>query len=106
MKKHFHIILIAALICIVAGGAYYFLRPVTGADIPSVFIHGYSGWGQYDEKYEKLPYWGLTQTQDIREMFERWDQDVYMPSVGPQSSAWDRACEVYAEITGALTVRC
>lgn len=100
MKKHIRIVLIAALACIIAGGTWFFLRPDTGADIPSVFIHGYSGWGQYDEKYERLPYWGLTQTEDVRKMFSRWDQDVYMPSVGPQSSAWDRACEVYAELTG------
>lgn len=42
----------------------------------------------------------MTQAEDVKKMFERWGQDVYMPSVGPHSSAWDRACEVYAEITG------
>ncbi len=92
--------MVIALVCIIAGGGWYFLRPKTGVDIPSVFIHGYSGWGEYDEKYERIPYWGLTQAEDVKKMFDRWGQDVYMPSVGPHSSAWDRACEVYAEITG------
>lgn len=99
MKKSTAIGIAAVIICLIAGGAFYFLRPATGAEIPSILIHGYSGWGQYDERYEETPYWGLTLT-DFRKMFERWDMDVYMPSVGPHSSAWDRACEVYAEITG------
>ncbi len=100
MKKFFRIALVISLVCIVAAGGYHFLRPATGADIPSVFVHGYSGWGEYDEKYKSIPYWGLTQAEDVKKMFDRWGQDVYMPSVGPHSSAWDRACEVYAEITG------
>ena len=89
----------AVIVCFLAGGAYFFLKPPTGAEIPSVFIHGYSGWGQYDERYEETPYWGLTLT-DFRKMFARWDQEIFMPSVGPHSSAWDRACEIYAEMTG------
>ena len=99
MKKKAIIGIALAAVCLIAAGASWFMRPVTGADIPTVMIHGYSGWGQYDDRYEETPYWGLTLT-DFRPMFEKWGQDVYMPSVGPQSSAWDRACEVYAEITG------
>ena len=99
MKKPAVIGIAAVIICLAAGGAFFLLRPATGAEIPNVMIHGYSGWGQYDERYEEIPYWGLTLT-DFRKMFDRWDMDVYMPSVGPHSSAWDRACEVYAEITG------
>ncbi len=99
MNKNLKIGIAAVIVCLIAGGAYFFMKPPTGAEIPSVFIHGYSGWGQYDERYEETPYWGLTLT-DFRKMFARWDQDIYMPSVGPHSSAWDRACEVYAEMTG------
>ena len=24
-----------------------------------VFIPGFSGWGSYDERYKKTPYWGM-----------------------------------------------
>ncbi len=24
-----------------------------------IFVHGLSGWGSYDEKYQKTPYWGM-----------------------------------------------
>lgn len=24
-----------------------------------VFIHGTAGWGSYDRRYEKMPYWGM-----------------------------------------------
>lgn len=99
MNKKIGIGIAAVLVCMIAAGAWFFMRPHTGAEIPTVMIHGYSGWGQYDERYEETPYWGLTLT-DFRMMFDRWDQDIYMPSVGPHSSAWDRACEIYAEITG------
>ena len=99
MKKKSGIVIAAVMACLIAGGGWFFLQPKTGAEIPTVMIHGYSGWGQYDERYEETPYWGLTLT-DFRPMFKRWHQDVYMPSVGPHSSAWDRACEIYAEITG------
>ncbi|MBQ6314349.1 MAG: hypothetical protein IJI11_01955 [Mogibacterium sp.] len=99
MNKYVRIGIVALLVLCIAGGGYWFLRPTTGADIPSVFIHGYSGWGTYDDRYEEIPYWGLT-NEDFRVMFDRWDQDIYIPSVGPVSSAWDRACEIYAQITG------
>lgn len=99
MKKPAIIGIAVVVLGLLAGGAFFFLRPATGAQIPSLLIHGYSGWGQYDERYEEIPYWGLTLT-DFRKMFERWDMDVYMPSTGPHSSAWDRACEIYAQMTG------
>lgn len=24
-----------------------------------VFIHGTAGWGSYDKRYERMPYWGM-----------------------------------------------
>lgn len=24
-----------------------------------VFVHGLSGWGSYDEQYQRMPYWGM-----------------------------------------------
>ena len=74
-------------------------KPVTGADYPAVFVHGYSGWGSYDERDKSTPYWGLGSTNVKNSLTNRGYQ-VYMASVGPVSSAWDRACELYAQLTG------
>ena len=48
MKKSAVIGIAAVIICLAAGGAFFLLRPATGAEIPNVMIHGYSGWGQKD----------------------------------------------------------
>ena len=67
-----------------------------------VFCHGLNGCGQYDEKYRKKPYWGGASGDVVAE----WrDQGLaaYAASVSPQGSAWDRACELYAQIAGVRT---
>ena len=74
-------------------------KPVTGADYPAVFVHGYSGWGSYDERNSATPYWGLGSTNVENSLTAR-GYLVYMASVGPLSSAWDRACELFAQLTG------
>ena len=71
----------------------------TGADYPAVFVHGYSGWGSYDARNDSTPYWGLGST-NVENSLRARDYAVYMASVGPVSSAWDRACELYAQIMG------
>lgn len=71
----------------------------TGANYPAVFVHGYSGWGSYDARNASTPYWGLGST-NVENSLRARDYQVYMASVGPVSSAWDRACELYAQITG------
>ncbi len=74
----------------------------TSASAPIVFVHGYSGWGSYDAKNDRTPYFGLT-TANIKNDLETQGYAAYMASVGPDSSCWDRACELYAQITGTLT---
>ena len=95
MKKHIPLLLILSLCLSLCACA----KPVTGADYPAVFVHGYSGWGSYDERDKSTPYWGLGSTNVKNSLTNRGYQ-VYMASVGPISSAWDRACELYAQLTG------
>ena len=64
-----------------------------------VFIHGTAGWGSYDERYEKMPYWGMRGGDLIGYLNEK-GFDSYAASVSPFGSAWDRACELYAQIFG------
>lgn len=64
-----------------------------------VFCHGLSGWGSYDDRYETLPYWGM-RTGDLIETFNASGFTAAAASVDPIGSAWDRACELYAQLTG------
>ena len=65
-----------------------------------VFCHGLNGWGSYDEQYQKNPYWGAASGDVVAELRGQ-GYDAYAASVSPQGSAWDRACELYAQIAGA-----
>jgi len=67
-----------------------------------VFCHGLNGCGQYDKEYQKKPYWGGS-AGDVIAKLRDLGYDAYAASVAPQGSAWDRACELYAQIAGART---
>lgn len=67
-----------------------------------VFVHGLSGWGSYDDVYKLMPYWGMF-GGDLMEYLNNRGFHTYAASVGPTDSAWDRACELYAQLTGTVT---
>lgn len=66
-----------------------------------VFVHGLSGWGSYDAVNNIMPYWGMM-GGDLMEYLCDKGFDCYAASVAPSSSAWDRACELYAQLTGTV----
>ncbi len=66
-----------------------------------VFVHGLSGWGSYDSQYKIMPYWGMF-GGDLMKYLNEQGYDCYAASVSPQGSAWDRACELYAQLTGRI----
>ena len=72
-------------------------------DYPYIFVHGMGGWSPSNEFYSMSPYWGgglwLSDT-DLIKMLNEQGVEAYAPAVGPLSSAWDRACELYAQLTG------
>ena len=57
------------------------------------------GWGEDKKFYKGLPYWGMVTGNYPRRMREK-GYEVYTPTVSPLGSAWDRACELYANLTG------
>ncbi|MBO7401691.1 MAG: hypothetical protein J6U10_01720, partial [Lachnospiraceae bacterium] len=69
------------------------------SDVKYVFVHGLSGWGSYDLLNEFFPYWGLSGGSIIRYLNNN-GYESYAASVDPTGSAWDRACELYAQLTG------
>ncbi len=64
-----------------------------------VFVHGMFGWGCGEGINTHAPYWGAT-TGDLMKYLTDRGYECYAASVGPISSAWDQACELYAQITG------
>ena len=64
-----------------------------------VFVHGLSGWGSYDDQYKYMPYWGML-GGDLLDYLNGKGFACYAASVDPKGSAWDRACELYAQLTG------
>ena len=74
---------------------------------PFILIHGLGGWGQYDSATESYPYWGAGAGMsegdgDFVKFLKDNGYDAYAVSVGPVNSAWDRACEIYAQLTGTV----
>ncbi len=68
---------------------------------PYVYVHGFFGWGEEDKANDTLPYWGLSTGDDI-EAFNKSGFTCAAASVDPVGSAWDRACELYAQIFGTV----
>lgn len=66
---------------------------------PFIFVHGMFGWGKDEGINKIIPYWGGT-TGSLMEYLRDKNIECYDVSVGPISSAWDNACEIYAQLTG------
>lgn len=64
-----------------------------------VLVHGLGGWGESDGINNVAHYWGGG-VFDLKSALEEEGYTVHTPSVGPVSSTWDRACELYAQLTG------
>ena len=68
-------------------------------DYDYVYVHGLSGWGSYDFQNYFLPYWGMF-GGDMTKNLNALGYKCHAASVDPEGSAWDRACELYAQLTG------
>ena len=64
-----------------------------------VFVHGLCGWGSDDGANRIFPYWGMM-TGNLFTELERKGYSCVAAGVGTVSSAWDRACELYAQLAG------
>lgn len=64
---------------------------------PIIFVHGFAGWGR-SELFNIL-YWGGTK-EDYEKSLNEIGLESYTATIGPFSSNWDRACELYAYIKG------
>ena len=69
---------------------------------PCIFVHGILGYGDNDKLNSVTPYWGMQYKEDLMKSLNARGYDCHAASVGPLSSAWDRACELYAQLAGTV----
>ncbi|KAJ3103344.1 hypothetical protein HDU97_010249 [Phlyctochytrium planicorne] len=64
---------------------------------PIVLVHGFAGFGK--PLLNSLNYWGGI-GGDTKSYLESLGYTVFVADMGPVSSNWERACELYAQIKG------
>lgn len=67
-----------------------------GNNYPIILVHGFMGFGRAELLGYK--YWGGV--VDLQDKLNNSGHETYTATVGPVSSNWDRACELYAYIIG------
>ena len=65
-------------------------------DYPIVLVHGFMGWGP--NEMGSYNYWGGK--YEMVQEFEKKGHKILVSNVGPVSSNWDRAVELYYQIKG------
>lgn len=101
------VLLLFSLMAMPAHAEYELSRSIDKSgfktDYPYIFVHGMGGWAPTNRFYSLSPYWGgglsLSDT-DLISILNDQGIKAYAPAVGPLSSAWDRACELYAQLVG------
>lgn len=102
LKKLLCIILVLVLTALPLSTAAGAVGSTTAkTNYPFVFVAGYAGWGHYDKINETFQYWGM-RNGDLLKYLNAQGFECYAASVDPVGSAWDRACELYAQLTGTV----
>ena len=65
----------------------------------NVFVHGLGGWGEEAPYYDIMPYWGMF-GGDLMKYLNGEGYPCVSADVTPGAGCWDRACELYAQLTG------
>jgi triacylglycerol lipase len=76
-----------------------FLPEPSRNDCPVILVHGILAYGQ-DERLPVSAWGGMG---DYRLMLAEEGWRIFSATMGPLSSNWDRACELYAYIKGGIT---
>ena len=78
-------------------------KPKDETDLKSrytnVFVHGLGGWGEEAPYYDIMPYWGMF-GGDLLKYLNNQGYPCVSADVTPGAGCWDRACELYAQLTG------
>jgi len=99
-----------SLLLVLTMAAMLFALPASAADsttatnggsYKTVFLPGYFGWGEQDKISKIITYFGCTSGR-MNDYLNDLGYDTYTASTGPFSSGWDKACELYAQLTGTV----
>lgn len=71
-------------------------------DYPFIYVHGMMGWGEGSPREADSPYWGTQPENNVMTYLRNKGYEVYNPPVSGLGSAWDRCCELYAQLTGTV----
>lgn len=71
-------------------------------DYSYIFVHGLIGWGE-DSFMDKIVSYFGTFGGSLMPYLRSVGIDCHAATVRPEGSAWDRACELYAQLTGTRT---
>lgn len=93
------LIMMVSVTIMPASAAWWDKEEIAVNPYPTVLVHGLLGWGYNDGINNVVPYWGMT-SGNMQNYLEDYGYETYAASVGPISSAWDRACELYAQLVG------
>jgi len=88
------ILFLAALLC--AFSSQTSSAETSGNNCPIILVHGFAGWGE--DEMQGLRYWG--RNVPLKDFLEEQGYTVFVSNVGPFSSNWDRAIELYYQIKG------
>ena len=66
----------------------------------NILLTGLGGFGENTGVNRAVPYFGTLTGLNFGRQLERHGYETYQADIGPMSSEWDRACELYAQLTG------
>lgn len=105
MKRKSFKIAVSLILCVsmlIGVGLPAFAENGNGNRYPFIFVHGMMGWGEGSAYEVETPYWGIQPENNVMTYLRNQGYEVYNPPVGGLSSAWDRACELYAQLMGTV----
>jgi len=89
-------------ITLIANGVPLPRQHINVPDKPvNILVPGMLGYGENVGLNRAVPYFGGLTGLDFGRALEKQGYETYQADVGPASSAWDRSCELYAQLTGA-----
>lgn len=105
MKRKFVLSLVSLVLSVsllFTLGVPAFAKNDNKTDYPFIYIHGMMGWGEGSPMEKDTPYWGTQPENNVMTYLRSKGYNVYNPPVSGLGSAWDRCCELYAQLTGTV----
>ncbi|MBQ8082843.1 MAG: lipase, partial [Clostridia bacterium] len=77
-------------------------KPETLNNYPVVLMHGAAGWGESEWLTKLVPYFGFFKS-NVLKLYRGLGYDAFVPTSGPFTGSWVRACDLYAQVVGGRT---